>query len=41
MEKPIQDINIALCEKLSVDEDRNENMMNYYQNSLERLIWIH
>lgn len=41
LEKPVSQINMALCEKLSVEEDRNENMINYYQNSLERLLWIH
>lgn len=41
LQKPMQEINQALCEKLSVEEDRNENMINYYQNSLERLLWIH
>jgi hypothetical protein len=41
LQKPMQEINLALCEKLSVEEDRNENMINYYQNSLERLLWIH
>jgi len=30
LDKPMQEINIALCEKLSVEEDRNENMINYY-----------
>jgi len=41
IEKPMQEINIALCEKLSADEDRNEGMVSYYQNSLERLLWVH
>lgn len=30
LEKPVSQINLALCEKLSVEEDRNENMVNYY-----------
>ena len=41
LEKPLEEVNLALCEKLSVEEDRNENMINYYQNSLEKLLWIH
>ena len=41
IDKPVSQINLALCEKLAVEEDRNENMINYYQNSLERLLWIH
>ena len=30
LEMPVSQINKALCEKLSVEEDRNENMINYY-----------
>ena len=41
LEKPLEEVNLALCEKLSVEEDRNENMVNYYQNSLEKLLWMH
>ena len=41
LEKPMEEVNIALCEKLSVEEDRNESMLKYYENSLERLVWIH
>jgi hypothetical protein len=41
LEKPMEEVNIALCEKLSVEEDRNESMLKYYENSLERLLWIH
>ena len=41
LEKPINEVNLALCEKLAEEEDKSENMMNYYQNSLERLLWIH
>lgn len=30
IEKPINDLNLALCEKLVEEEDRQESMMNYY-----------
>jgi len=41
LEKPINEINVALCEKLTIEEDKQDNMMGYYENSLERLIWMH
>ena len=40
LEGPISQVNMALCEKLTADEDRHENMLNYYQSSLERLLFI-
>ena len=37
LEKKLEQVDLALYEKLSEDEDKHENMVQYYQNSL---VWL-
>ena len=37
LEQKLQQVDVALCEKLAEDEEKNEQMVHHYQNSL---VWL-
>lgn len=37
LEQRLQQVDVALCEKLAEDEEKNEQMVQHYQNSL---VWL-